>query len=366
MSRPKPFFRTPDRRAPAALAFFVAALGAAAAPALAQTAQLAPPAERISDEAIQRDHRTYEAVQGRIKSINDGGRPLRDYALSKAQCWLDVSLHEYTRNDRSAFPQAALGESEKLVAAMEAGAPPATAETPLVNGAARLRPDLWARAEALKRAPGYACAEQKVACAEVELVHAGNELNQQQWRHANPYVQIAEDLLAEAGALASRCPADVPQAAAGAVPPVAAPAAAPPRVAGGASIALTASVVFDFNRSGLRDIRPASAARLDALLARIDSERLAIASIRLAGHADRLNGTGNAAYNQRLSEKRVATVRERLIGRGIDPALVSAVARGDSQPVVACGGSRASQAELIECLLPNRRVDVVIDAAAAK
>jgi hypothetical protein len=33
-----------------------------------------------------------------------------------------VSLHEYTRNDRSAFPQAALTESEKLMQGMERGA----------------------------------------------------------------------------------------------------------------------------------------------------------------------------------------------------------------------------------------------------
>ena len=64
-----------------------------------QGTQLTPPKDRISDAAIQADHQSYEALQGRIKALNDRGRPLRDYHLSKAQCWLDVSLHEYTRND---------------------------------------------------------------------------------------------------------------------------------------------------------------------------------------------------------------------------------------------------------------------------
>ena len=157
-----------------------------ACPVMAQQAQLAPADARITDRVIQRDHATYEALQARLKALNDGGGlPVRDYHLSKAQCWLDVSFHEYTRNDRSAFPQGALSESEKLVVAMEGRQSPISTDTELVNGA-RLRPDLWAQLEALKRGPGFRCAQPQIACAEVELVHAGNEHNQQQWRHAKP------------------------------------------------------------------------------------------------------------------------------------------------------------------------------------
>ena len=58
---------------------------------------------------------------------------------------------------------------------------------------------------ALKADPGFRCAQKQIACAEVELVHAGNEFNQQQWRHAKPYVQIAEDQMAEAGTLVEQC-----------------------------------------------------------------------------------------------------------------------------------------------------------------
>jgi len=243
---------------------------------------------------------------------------------------------------------------------MESGAEPAGADdTPLVNGAARLRPDLWARTEALKRSAGRVCAQPRIGCAEVELVHAGNEFNQQQWRHAKPYVQIAEDLLGEADALAARC-APVPVAA------VPAPTPAPPPAVEERRVALAASVVFEFDRSGPADVRPSSAARLDELLARVRAERLTVTAVRLSGHADRLNGTGNAAYNQRLSERRVATVREQLVARGIDPALIAAVARGDAQPVAACAGRFASQAELAECLLPNRRVEVSIETIAPR
>ena len=155
-----------------------------AAPTAAPTAQLQPPADRISDAAINADLMTYEALQARLKALNDGGRPVRDYHLSKAQCWLDVSLHEYTRNDRGPFPQEALNQADRLAQGMEIGQPPLTMDTPLVvAGAQRLRPDLWALAEALKGQRGWRCAQQKTACAEVELVHAGNEHAQQGWRH---------------------------------------------------------------------------------------------------------------------------------------------------------------------------------------
>ena len=158
--------------------------------------------KRITDEAIHADLQNYDATQGRIKALNDAGRPIRDYHLSKAQCWLDVSFHEYTRNDRSRFPQEALTESEKLIVGMENGVSPLPTDTPLVNNAKYLRDDLWQRLKEIHGTPGFVCAQQKVACGEVELVHAGNEFNKQQWRHSKPYIQIAEDLVNDAEALA--------------------------------------------------------------------------------------------------------------------------------------------------------------------
>ena len=211
-----------------------AAVPAPLAPvAQAAYSQLTPQAERITDTAIQADHAAYQILQGRIHALNEGGRPVRDYYLSKAQCWLDVSLHEYTRNDRSAFVQEAMTESEKLIQAMANRVSPISNDTPLVNDAARLRPDLWEKTAGLKQHAGFQCAQQKVACAEVELVHAGNEFNQQQWRHAKPYVQIAEDLLVQAQSMAEAC--------------------FPAAVAAPAAVTLNARVLFDFDRFEAKD-----------------------------------------------------------------------------------------------------------------
>ena len=317
----------------------VALLTALAGAASAQTAQLLPQQQRISDEAIHADHATYDATQGRIQALNDGGRPIRDYHLSKAQCWLDVSFHEYSRNDRSDFPQAALGESERLIVGMEQGASPLPTDTPLVNNAKYLRDDLWQRLRVLHGSPDFACAAQQVACGEVELVHAGNEFNQQQWRHSKPYIQIAEELVNDAEAQARTC----------AVAPTVAPGP------------LVANVLFEFDRDGYRDIRTYSLESVDRALASIGSESLQLQSVVLVGHADRLQGRGFDA-NQALSERRAKTVRELLIGRGVSADRIRYEYRGDTQQVQQCDGVRP-RAALLECLLPNRRVEVRFEVA---
>ncbi len=328
--------------------------------------QLAPQQARITDEAIQADQRAYETLQGRIKGLNDKGRPVRDSHLSKSQCWLDVSFHEYTRNDRSAFPQAAMTESEMLIVGMERGTALGT-DTPLVNGAARLRPDLWDRAAALRSHEGFRCAQQKVACAEVELVHAGNEFQQQEWRHAKPYVQIAEDLLGEAQELAGSCnppPAPLPPPPAALTAPTL-PAAVPLAASPPAQVQellLSAGVLFNFDRHDAANMLPYSVTQLEALVQRIQREKLVLKSIQLAGYADRLNSTGKADYNQRLSEKRVATVKAALEKLGIAAALMSTSAGGDSLQVQACQARYARTSDLEACLLPNRRVEVTITA----
>ena len=313
-------------------------LAGSASAGQAQT-RLLPPAQRVSDEAIAADLQGYQAVQDRIRGLNDRGRPLRDYALSKAQCWLDVSFHEYTRNDRSDFPQAALVESEKLVVLMEQGSAAIPTDTPLVNDARYLRDDLWQRLRALQASAGFSCAQQAVACGEVELVHAGNEFNQQQWRHAKPYIQIAEDLLNDAEAQARQCAVAAPVAAAAAAPTV-----------------LVANVLFEFDGDGDADIRTYSLESLDRAFARIAEEGLTLQRVELVGHADRMDGRGHD-YNQGLSERRARTVRARLLGKGVAADKITYSYRGDGQQVQQCAGIKPRGA-LLECLLPNRRVEV--------
>jgi OmpA-OmpF porin, OOP family len=317
----------------------------------------------ITDQAIHADYAKYEGQQGRIKALNDtGNHRVASYSLAKAQCWLDVSLHEYTRNDRSNFPSLAYDESAKITEYLAKGGAVGAAgnpalQTPLVNDAAKLRPDLWDAAAKLKGSPGWRCAEQKTACAEVELVHAGNEFNQQQWRHAKPYVQIAEDLIGDAQKAAEACiPAPVVAKAAPAPVPVPAPvpAAAVPFNA-------TANVLFNFDKRDMPNVRSYTKDQLDSLIAQVKGGAVTVSGIKLIGHADRLNSTGNANYNVQLSQDRVNTIKTYMVNAGVPANLITTDFMADTTQIEACTKDKfRSNAELQECLLPNRRVEVVL------
>lgn len=302
---------------------------------------LTPQQDRISQATIHADHRTYSETQLRIKALNDGGIRVDHPALSKAQCWLDTSFHEYTRNDRGGYPQAALDQAVQLIAALESGRDPGW-ETPLVNGAERLRPDLWAKFETLRRHAGFRCAAQAAACGEVELVHAGNEMNDGGWRHAKPYIQIAEDLLARAEQAADACSA--PAASNGA-----------PEVE---TFDLAADALFNFNRGDLAGLLPQGRTALNELAQRLRSVYARVDRITLTGHTDRL---GNDMYNLKLSQQRANTVKQYLQQHGVDVSIV-AQGRGESLPsgkTAGCTGERATD-ELKQCLQPDRRVTVEI------
>ncbi|MEX8504149.1 OmpA family protein [Leptothrix ochracea] len=338
-------------------------LGAVQAQTPAATA-LTPPAQRLSDPVIQADQKGYDAVQQRIRALNDGGRRLRDYHLSKAQCWLDVSFHEYTRNDRSAFPQEALGEAEKLILAMEGGQA-LSHDTALVNGAERLRPDLWALARSVRQGPGAECAQAKVACAEVELVHAGNEFRQQQWRHAKPYIQIAEDLIAEAQAQSDACPKPVVL-----VPPPPAPAASTPApltcppdplpLLPAEQLRLGLKVYYPTDRHTERDINPPGTAEMNALVQKLTAPGLVYEAIHLVGRADL---RAPADYNRTLSGKRVRTVRDYLIKHGIPAERITEEALGADEPLMVCDRKTQATSLYDACLQSNRRVDVYVNGA---
>lgn len=328
----------------------------AIADSAAQAAKLVVQEERTSDGAIHRDNGVYRDTQQRIKKLNDGGRRVADYQLSKAQCWLDVSFHEYTRNDRGNFPREALSESQRILAALE-NSQDAGQETPLVNGAEKLRLDLWARYELLKKHAGYQCATQQTACAEVELVHAGNEIHEAGWRHAKPYVQIAEDLAGAAEKAAANClPAVAPTAIAPVVPVAPAPV---PATLVKKKIVLSADALFYFDKSGTADLLPKGRAELDDLAEKISAGKTGVTHLAVVGYTDRL---GTVAYNLRLSQARANTVKSYLQKHGVSVP-ISVEGRGLQEQVIACTGIRQST-ELRACLQPNRRVEVIVTQLA--
>ncbi|MCQ4348984.1 OmpA family protein [Pseudomonas stutzeri] len=104
-------------------------------------------------------------------------------------------------------------------------------------------------------------------------------------------------------------------------------------------------VLFAFDSASLT---PAAMASLDGLLGKLGAAD--VRSIRVEGHTD---SVGSDAYNQRLSERRAASVVDYLVARGIPAARLSAHGYGESRPV-ADNDSDAGRAQ-------NRRVELVVD-----
>ncbi len=299
--------------------------------------------EKIEEAQVARDQGVYRETQARIADLNaKQGIRLDNYALAKAQCWLDVSFHEYSRNDRGGFPRAALTQAQEILSQLEQGETPDVSETPLVNGARRLRDDLWARHAQLRSAEGMSCAAARLACAEVELVHAGNEIRQGGWRHASPYIQIAEDLTAEAEKAAKQCHA----------------APAKVELASAATSVSKLDVHFLFDQYGVDDILPADREQLTAFAEELKSNYQRIDSLNLIGYADRM---GNALYNTKLSMQRAMTVRDALQNLGVtQPMAVVPMGAVPAEPSACQALKRVSRDDDLACLQPDRRVSIEV------
>jgi len=117
---------------------------------------------------------------------------------------------------------------------------------------------------------------------------------------------------------------------------------------------VAASVMFDFDRSVLR---PGETPKLDELTAKLKGR--AFDGVSVVGHADQI---GTDPYNLRLSGQRADAVRAYLVGKGVDAGSIRAEGRGEREAVTgeACKDQGRRQ---IECLQPDRRVEVTLAAA---
>jgi OmpA-OmpF porin, OOP family len=79
-----------------------------------------------------------------------------------------------------------------------------------------------------------------------------------------------------------------------------------------------------------------------------------IPNVTIVGYTDRL---GSKQYNQKLSEQRANSVKAYLVGKGVAGSRLTAVGKGESDPVVECRDAK-KRPDLIKCLEPNRRVEI--------
>jgi OOP family OmpA-OmpF porin len=123
--------------------------------------------------------------------------------------------------------------------------------------------------------------------------------------------------------------------------------APPPRVE-----RLSADALFPFDRGNVGDISASGRSDLAQIAARMRTSHASQVEVR--GYTD---GLGSDSYNMDLSQRRADAVKSALIAQGIPAAKIRAVGLGAQDPIVQC--TRSPGPGLVQCLQPNRRVELV-------
>jgi OOP family OmpA-OmpF porin len=113
-------------------------------------------------------------------------------------------------------------------------------------------------------------------------------------------------------------------------------------------IRLSSTELFGFDKSDLRMPQP----KLDEI-ATVLNNNLQVNSVVISGYTDRI---GTEKYNKKLSERRAMAVKDYLVSKGVSADRLSAEGKGKEDPIVVCTQTR--RPALIDCLEPNRRVEV--------
>src|SRR5205823_3010389 len=157
-----------------------------------------------------------------------------------------------------------------------------------------------------------------------------------------------------------------PPPAAPTPPPPAAPTPPPPpppAAPGVQKITLASKALFDFDKAVLK---PEGKEAIDReIIAKLpDVSKLEL--VLVTGHTDRI---GSQAYNQKLSERRANAVRDYLVSKGVARDKIETLGMGKTQPVpgVVCNQAYPKERKaLIDCLAPNRRVEIEVKGEATR
>jgi OmpA-OmpF porin, OOP family len=141
---------------------------------------------------------------------------------------------------------------------------------------------------------------------------------------------------------APAAPASPSAPAAPATPAAPAAAAKPAPSSVRQAIVIQADALFDFDKSV---VRPDGKKSIDEALAKLQG--VALEMVIATGHTDSI---GTDAYNQKLSERRAAAVKDYLVSKGIPAAKVTTIGKGETQPVATNKTKEGRQ--------KNRRVDI--------
>ncbi len=105
-------------------------------------------------------------------------------------------------------------------------------------------------------------------------------------------------------------------------------------------------------KSSLSDLLPGRIQKLDQLVGALRGSG-EFDQVTLTGHTNRI---GSDAYNLSLSRERASTVRDYLIAKCIPAQRITATGLGEAVPLIE--RPQRSHAVLVQCLKPNRRVEI--------
>jgi len=180
------------------------------------------------------------------------------------------------------------------------------------------------------------------------------------WTPALATIDCDPDLVPKPKPVAAPVPPAAP-------PPPAAPVAAPPKPAPvpvakpkrcDATVAFAADEHFVFGRAVLANPQ-VSRPRIEAEVRKRVAECATLEAIIIEGHTDRI---GSQQANQRLSEQRAEAAKAVLVkDLGIPADKIETLGMGKTLQIKSCPDADfKTQAALIECLAPNRRVVINI------
>ncbi|WP_109126558.1 OmpA family protein [Dyella sp. C11] len=116
---------------------------------------------------------------------------------------------------------------------------------------------------------------------------------------------------------------------------------------------LSGDTLFPLGRYRVEDMLPGGREQLDNVAARLRESPMS--QVKIIGHTDMI---GDSESNMVLSRNRAESVRAYLVSHGVAPEVTMAVGMGKAQPVKQCD-TRLDRASLVQCLQPNRRVEIV-------
>jgi OOP family OmpA-OmpF porin len=122
-------------------------------------------------------------------------------------------------------------------------------------------------------------------------------------------------------------------------------------------VTFAADVLFDFDKAV---VKPEGKSKLDDLSSKVKGINLEV--IIAIGHADSI---GSDAYNQRLSVRRAESIKAYMVSRGIEANRIYTEGKGEKQSVTGgrckgMGKEHRSNKKMVECLQPDRRVEIEV------